>query len=136
MTHGQYEQRNPDDAAQEGIYEQTRRHRFVASRGSLDGYRPARDRKSTRLNSSHAKISYAVLCLKKRRERRDPIGRAGGGLDDRSHVAEAARARGPAGRSGSPGGDGAPLRDVRLFFFIDRATTQIYPLPRRGHLAL
>jgi hypothetical protein len=43
MTHGQYEQRNPDDAAQEGIYEQTRRHRFVASRGSLDGYRPARE---------------------------------------------------------------------------------------------
>src|SRR3712207_7749826 len=26
---------------------------------------PARDRKSTRLNSSHANISYAVLCLKK-----------------------------------------------------------------------
>src|SRR5690606_41914764 len=27
----------------------------------------ARDRKSTRLNSSHVKISYAVLCLKKKR---------------------------------------------------------------------
>src|SRR3712207_7621144 len=26
-----------------------------------------RDRKSTRLNSSHANISYAVFCLKKRR---------------------------------------------------------------------
>src|SRR3712207_8298408 len=26
---------------------------------------PARDRKSTRLNSSHANISYAVFCLKK-----------------------------------------------------------------------
>src|SRR3712207_7122855 len=26
----------------------------------------ARDRKSTRLNSSHANISYAVLCLKKK----------------------------------------------------------------------
>src|SRR3712207_2627574 len=26
---------------------------------------PGRDRKSTRLNSSHANISYAVLCLKK-----------------------------------------------------------------------
>src|SRR5690606_39874710 len=25
--------------------------------------RPARDRKSTRLNSSHVKISYAVFCL-------------------------------------------------------------------------
>src|SRR3712207_7691726 len=28
---------------------------------------PARDRKSTRLNSSHANISYAVFCLKKKR---------------------------------------------------------------------
>src|SRR3712207_7353437 len=27
---------------------------------------PGGDRKSTRLNSSHANISYAVLCLKKR----------------------------------------------------------------------
>src|SRR5690606_40297953 len=31
---------------------------------SLDGYRT--DRKSTRLNSSHVKISYAVFCLKKK----------------------------------------------------------------------
>src|SRR3712207_8960587 len=28
--------------------------------------RPCRDRKSTRLNSSHANISYAVFCLKKK----------------------------------------------------------------------
>src|SRR3712207_7230959 len=28
--------------------------------------RPAGDRKSTRLNSSHANISYAVFCLKKK----------------------------------------------------------------------
>src|SRR5207302_10494651 len=27
---------------------------------------PPRDRKSTRLNSSHVKISYAVFCLKKK----------------------------------------------------------------------
>src|SRR2546430_8097502 len=32
--------------------------------------RGARDRKSTRLNSSHSQISYAVFCLKKKRERR------------------------------------------------------------------
>src|SRR3712207_7089950 len=31
-----------------------------------DGAR-ARDRKSTRLNSSHANISYAVFCLKKKK---------------------------------------------------------------------
>src|SRR3712207_8749054 len=29
--------------------------------------RAARDRKSTRLNSSHANISYAVFCLKKKK---------------------------------------------------------------------
>src|SRR3712207_8996325 len=29
-----------------------------------------RDRKSTRLNSSHANISYAVFCLKKKNRRR------------------------------------------------------------------
>src|SRR5690606_28015395 len=30
---------------------------------------PIADRKSTRLNSSHVKISYAVFCLKKKRQR-------------------------------------------------------------------
>src|SRR2546430_16653084 len=29
--------------------------------------RPALDRKSTRLNSSHSQISYAVFCLKKKK---------------------------------------------------------------------
>src|SRR5947209_10305625 len=29
-------------------------------------FAPSRDRKSTRLNSSHANISYAVFCLKKK----------------------------------------------------------------------
>src|SRR5204862_7992500 len=32
--------------------------------------RGGRDRKSTRLNSSHVEISYAVFCLKKKRGRR------------------------------------------------------------------
>src|SRR2546430_13531806 len=31
--------------------------------------RPSRDRKSTRLNSSHSQISYAVFCLKKKKTR-------------------------------------------------------------------
>src|SRR5690606_41394245 len=30
------------------------------------------DRKSTRLNSSHVKISYAVFCLKKKKRSNDP----------------------------------------------------------------
>src|SRR2546422_1989373 len=32
-------------------------------------YRDIRDRKSTRLNSSHGYISYAVFCLKKKKKR-------------------------------------------------------------------
>src|SRR3712207_7022859 len=37
-------------------------------RGFLDAPERIRDRKSTRLNSSHANISYAVFCLKKNNE--------------------------------------------------------------------
>src|SRR5690554_7228201 len=32
-----------------------------------------RDRKSTRLNSSHVRISYAVFCLKKKKKKKDKI---------------------------------------------------------------
>src|SRR5438270_10505154 len=32
-----------------------------------------RDRKSTRLNSSHSQISYAVFCLKKKKKQQTPI---------------------------------------------------------------
>src|SRR5258707_7879780 len=38
-----------------------------SARGSLSSSFP-RDRKSTRLNSSHANISYAVFCLKKKKK--------------------------------------------------------------------
>src|SRR3712207_8262214 len=38
--------------------------RAVGQVGNLSGWR---DRKSTRLNSSHANISYAVFCLKKKK---------------------------------------------------------------------
>src|SRR2546427_5849419 len=31
------------------------------------------DRKSTRLNSSHSQISYAVFCLKKKKKRRNDL---------------------------------------------------------------
>src|SRR3712207_7857237 len=44
-------------------------HRFFTCFAALlfDEFR--RDRKSTRLNSSHANISYAVFCLKKKKHR-------------------------------------------------------------------
>src|SRR5256886_11669769 len=43
--------------------------------GAGDGTRradAARDRKSTRLNSSHSRISYAVFCLKKKKNQHHP----------------------------------------------------------------
>src|SRR5438445_10083849 len=46
--------------------------RGVGARAVLVGEpgvsRPGADRKSTRLNSSHANISYAVFCLKKKKK--------------------------------------------------------------------
>src|SRR5690606_41452665 len=43
--------------------------RLALQRGQLwsHGLAAAQDRKSTRLNSSHVKISYAVFCLKKKK---------------------------------------------------------------------
>src|ERR1017187_9974910 len=37
------------------------------------GEPPPSDRKSKRLNSSHRCISYAVFCLKKKREKKSPV---------------------------------------------------------------
>src|SRR5207244_9696877 len=53
-----------------GINKQTELVRFVLQKGitpmnRLPPPRSPRDRKSTRLNSSHQIISYAVFCLKK-----------------------------------------------------------------------
>src|SRR5574340_1614602 len=45
---------------------QRARHRARHGRGDR------RDRKSTRLNSSHQKISYAVFCLKKKKNEEKP----------------------------------------------------------------
>src|SRR6266480_19920 len=43
--------------------------RPIALRAHLVPDGPGRDRKSTRLNSSHMSISYAVFCLKKKKRR-------------------------------------------------------------------
>src|SRR5689334_23783916 len=42
--------------------------RGQAPRRTLRGGQPEGDRKSTRLNSSHSSISYAVFCLKKKKQ--------------------------------------------------------------------
>src|SRR2546430_13753035 len=39
----------------------------------LRRHRPTSDRKSTRLNSSHSQISYAVFCLKKKKKQSTPL---------------------------------------------------------------
>src|SRR3982751_6989544 len=45
------------------------RHRGPkAGGGGHDHHLPPSDRKSTRLNSSHEQISYAVFCLKKKKK--------------------------------------------------------------------
>src|SRR3989454_7081776 len=74
--------------------ERPREHDLERERYQPDGERHAvglveapvddllhRDRKSTRLNSSHLVISYAVFCLKKKKKRtcRRPTGRRGSG---------------------------------------------------------
>src|SRR2546430_7398628 len=50
------------------VFDHTSLIRFVERRfGVLE---PNIDRKSTRLNSSHSQISYAVFCLKKKKNKR------------------------------------------------------------------
>src|SRR5580700_158673 len=70
-----------------------------------------RDRKSTRLNSSHVEISYAVFCLKKKKGPMEAVPGA-------PRVAE----------SGAlPCGARCDVVAV-LFFFNETATTEIYTL--------
>src|SRR3712207_7083431 len=69
-----------DERAQQLGTAQRERHRHLAAHGVPDeGHRLAVrgelggdqiDRKSTRLNSSHANISYAVFCLKKKKKKK------------------------------------------------------------------
>src|SRR3712207_7035460 len=47
--------------------------RIAAARRRHRAGRDGRDRKSTRLNSSHANISYAVFCLKKKKIKHSTI---------------------------------------------------------------
>src|SRR5690606_39860555 len=70
-------------AERAGISGRTLRHYhqiglLEPDRVGSNGYRYYGDRKSTRLNSSHVKISYAVFCLKKKKnkiERTDETGK-------------------------------------------------------------
>src|SRR5947209_10672528 len=57
----------------------------------LDRYEPepVGDRKSTRLNSSHANISYAVFCLKKKKKRKN--NKATKSLNDTTYILQSRR---------------------------------------------
>src|SRR3712207_6880005 len=52
--------------APDNVDVQARYARALARAGNVQEAGEAADRKSTRLNSSHANISYAVFCLKKK----------------------------------------------------------------------
>src|SRR6202453_4140852 len=80
------------------------------------------DRKSTRLNSSHLRISYAVFCLKKKRRSGDRRGLS------------AAAANRPAITGEHLSETGCLARC--LFFLNDPATTEIYTLPLHDALPI
>src|SRR2546430_13269623 len=52
------------------LVDEREQHELGEAAGALLD-RPDQDRKSTRLNSSHSQISYAVFCLKKKKEHTD-----------------------------------------------------------------
>src|SRR2546430_4501600 len=62
--------------AREGVFQRSigfatplgRNGRVTLRSSPADAYAAYRDRKSTRLNSSHSQISYAVFCLKKKKK--------------------------------------------------------------------
>src|ERR1017187_4125758 len=92
---------------------------------------PMRDRKSTRLNSSHRRISYAVFCLKKHRGHANGGAVSGGGLQQFTsalrrvtigtsrHVPHSARDE-----------RGSYDLALRLFFFSDGRPPDVPVFPR------
>src|SRR6202171_473901 len=92
---------------------------------------PREDRKSTRLNSSHRNISYAVFCLKKKT--REAVGRR---AHERRHVCRVtgggSRGRASAGRlqqfGGRPHPSAQALR-IQPVFLSARGPPEFYTLP-------
>src|SRR5690606_39861692 len=78
-----FNQRNPQAASAANRFRKQGKSQLLQSRRKrLPPCTPhALDRKSTRLNSSHVKISYAVFCLKKKKRGR---GTCSDVLDDAS----------------------------------------------------
>src|SRR3954462_10393169 len=102
------------------------------------GCKKCADRKSTRLNSSHTIISYAVFCLKKKNLRRVVMpscatpahGRLARGTHALPNPTHDARAAGRSAR-------GLRATWLRFFFFFnDTATTEIYTLSLHDSLPI
>src|SRR3954466_14991008 len=88
------------------------------------------DRKSTRLNSSHTIISYAVFCLKKKKKKRHEHDVTITYVDAVIHTDHTVRALvSLCGAVLPQEGSSPPLcRLFFFFFFNDTATTEIYTL--------
>src|SRR5579875_2605833 len=82
------------------------------------------DRKSTRLNSSHTVISYAVFCLKKKKTSKRVSD------SSRSPPTSSCRPRSSSAGTSSSTTKARSTSDVgnRFFFFNDTAPTEIYTL--------
>src|SRR5690606_39779559 len=68
LTHRYHESHSHADPARPGAEHVTAYLNRLAAERTVSV--ATQDRKSTRLNSSHVKISYAVPCLKKKKQRR------------------------------------------------------------------
>src|SRR3954466_15269968 len=88
------------------------------------------DRKSTRLNSSHTIISYAVFCLKKKTpaRARTQVRHLAFDSSPASDERVARCAVGVGWRAAPGGGRGVAGVALFVFFFNDTATTEIYTL--------
>src|SRR2546430_7669483 len=58
----------PDDDSDDPKGAQKQLKKYIESKNIADDLDEQTDRKSTRLNSSHSQISYAVFCLKKKKQ--------------------------------------------------------------------
>src|ERR1022692_680155 len=89
------------------------------------------DRKSTRLNSSHLVISYAVFCLKKKRLGKSEDEKCCFAFHWRIEMEKRTKPEMP-----TSFGVFSPTGHVFIFFLNDTATTEIYPLPLHDALPI
>src|SRR3990170_430660 len=87
------------------------------------------DRKSTRLNSSHQIISYAVFCLKKKRQRRIHAGAGNSAASPRSRSRAVQAGKDGHLRRGRRTRRRGDCRRVSYFFLNNRGPPESYTFP-------